>query len=672
MTGGLPKDGPATTQLRNPTLWLALALAALTLLVYAQVATFGFAWDDALYVTRNSRTLAGLNRGSLAWAFTCFEDGSFLPLVWLSHAACVSLFGTNAGGHHLANVALHIGNTLLLFFLLRRLTGELGPSAAVAALFALHPLHVESVAWVSARKDVLSTFFWLLTLWSYASYTRKPDRKGYLATALLFLLGLLSKSMLVTLPLTLILMDFWPLRRLRPAPIPALLRQAWPLLLEKIPLLVFSLLAGLTTIWAQQRAGAVSAPGDLGFPDRVANAFLAVIKYIQLLLVPTGLSPFYPHPGAGYSPGLLAVAVLVVGAATALGVLQARKRPHLLFGWLWFLITLLPVAGLIQVGAQAYADRYTYVPLIGLFIMLAWSVAEALERVTVPRIARITAGAGLLGAMVSLTAIQTAQWKDNETLFTQALTLDPNNELAIENYGVFLGSEGLFPEAIAALTKAVSINPKAYLFHYNLGDVLERSGQPARAVASFREAARLAPHFILASHRLGHLLVMEGKFQEAALPVTRTLSVPPTSLHADPGIQRVVRQVSLVDQGMIFRDKGQFTDSIRCFQESLALAPDFAWARLQLGLSLREQGREDDARVQIRKALDLEPSSNLFRYHLGKGLLKARRFSETKAMFEDILKRDPESALGRRGLEELQHASRDSAMPSREPVQPVR
>lgn len=657
---------PGGGQLNRPNLWVALVLVLLTVLVYSQVGSFKFVYDDSLYITQNSRTLAGLNRDSLRWAFTCFEDGSFLPLVWLSHAACVTMFGSAPAGHHFVNLALHLANTLLLFLLLRRVTGDLGPSAVVAILFALHPTHVESVAWVSGRKDVLSTLFWFLTLWAYAGYARNPSWKRYLAVVALFALGLLSKSMLVTLPLTLMLLDLWPLGRMGSlaAPLPDLIRRARSLLLEKIPLLSLSLFAGLGTIWAQDQIGAISASGALSLSVRAANAALAILKYVQLLFWPAGLSPFYSHPGKLYSRPLLVLACLLVAGATVMCLIQIRKRPYLCVGWLWFLVTLLPVAGFVQVGAQAYADRYTYVPLTGLFIMLAWTGSELLTRISVPRVLLLALSGSLLGALMTLTAVQISRWQDTETLFAHAISLDPNNEIALANLGTALGQEGRYVEAIGAMSRAVAVNPRYYLFQYNLGNLLERVGQPQAALASFREAARLEPQSVLADYRLGHLLVQQGDLQSARSHIEKVFAANPRMITPDPGVRKVVLQVCLVDLGIILREGRRLPEAIQKIEEALAMNSNYGWAHLQLGITLRESGREKEAEEHVRTAFLLEPSSATFRYHLGTACIKAGRLEEAEDLFRAIFATNPESHLARKGMEDLQKARGGTRTPA--------
>lgn len=638
-------------------LWIAVLLLLLTFLVYAQVGSFKFVYDDLLYVTKNSRTMAGLNWGSLRWAFTSFEDGGFLPLVWLSHAACVTAFGSNPAGHHYVNLALHLANTLILFLLLLRLTGDLYPSTVVAALFALHPVHVESVAWVSGRKDVLSTLFWLLTLWAYSRYVRNPGWRRYLGVTAFFLPGLLSKSMLVTLPLTMLLLDFWPLGRLEVGK-GRLLSNCRALILEKVPFLLLAAAIGVVTLWTQNHAGAISVANALTVKVRAANALIAVLQYIRMFFWPSGLSPFYPHPGPNFSTTLVVAACLVILLVSALSFMQLRQRPYLIVGWLWFLVTLLPVLGFIQVGSQAYADRYTYVPLIGLFIMLAWGCADLLEHVRIPRVLVLALSGALLGTMTTLTAVQASSWRDTSSLFGYALTLDPNNEVAHACLGMAYGEEGNYPAAIKELAKAVVSSPNQPNYHLFLGTMLERNGQLDSALAGFKEAARLNPASVLADLRIAHLLVMQGKMAEALPYLDRGLSVERWRISPNPDVLNNALQVSFVDHGIILREQGRIPEAIQRIQWALEMNASNTWASLQLGISLLEAGQDREARTHLDRALSSDPENPTFHYHLGRGLLRRGAFDQASSHFEGILARNPQSVLGRRGMAELGQARR--------------
>ncbi|MBI4912071.1 MAG: tetratricopeptide repeat protein [Acidobacteria bacterium] len=623
--------------------WVLAAILLLTALAYSEVWSFKFVYDDSLYITQNTRTLAGLNRDTLAWAFTCFEDGSYLPLVWLSHAACVSLFGSNPAGHHLVNLGLHLLNTALLLLLLRRITGNFWPSAAVAALFALHPLHVESVAWVSERKDVLSMLFWLLATGSYVRYVRRPSWRSYGLLLLLFALGLLSKTMLVTLPLTLLLLDFWPLGRMgnEAQPWRERLRLGWKLLPEKLPLLLLALIAGSATLWAQRIIGAMSTSQELGLRDRFMNVLRAYWKYLELTVWPNDLSPFYPHPGSSIPWWVGGLCATFLAGMTALAVQQARRRPFMLVGWLWYLVTLLPVSGLVQVGAQAHADRYTYVPLVGIFLMVAWLGKEGVQRARIPRMVLLTASGLLAGALVTLTVVQASRWKDTPTLFGHALSLDPKNEIAYCNLGTSYQAEGRYPEAIAAFTRGIAVNPNFFALHFNLGDSLERVGQTDAALASFRQAARLKPPTILPEGRLAHLLVQKGRFEEALPILERIFRADPRTVSADPVHRKLILQISYLDMGIVLQSKGKKEEALARFRGAVDLNPNYGWAHGYLGTALSEAGRHEEALEHLRKATALDSSSPTLKVHLARGLARAGRIPEARQLLESLLKAHP-------------------------------
>ncbi|MCX6546187.1 MAG: tetratricopeptide repeat protein [Acidobacteria bacterium] len=541
----------ALSVLSGPTLWLLLTLAALTAFVYAPVRHFDFVLlDDPAYVTENPHVARGLTREGIAWAFTTGDAANWHPVTWLSHMLDVQLFGVAAGPHHLTNVVLHIANTLLLFGVLLTLTGAMWRSAFVAALFAVHPLHVESVAWIAERKDVLSTLFWMLTLWAYVRYVRAPgspagtagpsaasrSRRGfYLLMLAFFALGLMAKPMLVTLPFVLLLLDVWPLerlavtasdagrakagghasgraaagssragaakgranRRLAGARTPrrsGRLRAAWPLVREKLPLFVMAVASSAVTFVVQQRGGAVSTLETYPFGLRLQNALVSMVAYLRDTLWPEGLTVLYAFPDA--IPGWqLAGALVVLGGISWLVYALARQHPYLPVGWLWYLGTLMPVVGLVQVGVQARADRYTYVPLIGIFVMVAWGSAAMLERLRGGRRVAIVAAVVVIAGCSVTTRAQVAYWKDNVTLFTRAtmLSLHMDEFEAHMWVGTAVGGQGRLDEAMRHFEAAARLRPQSDAAHCSLGVSLAKSGRAADAMREFNEALRLNP-----------------------------------------------------------------------------------------------------------------------------------------------------------------------------------
>ncbi len=452
--------------------WVCLLLAVATLSVYWQVRDFEFVnYDDPLYVAENRYVQQGLTLETVKWSFTgaTRKTNYWVPLTWLSILLDYELYGINAGGYHLTNVFFHVLNTLLVFIVLRRLTGALWPSAFVAALFGLHPLHVESVAWVTERKDVLSTLFWLLTLLSYGGYVRRPGAGRYLLTLLLFVLGMMSKPMLVTLPFVLLLLDYWPLGRLGPGgglsdlPRPA---AVWKLVWEKGPFFIIVGIAGVAAFVTQQEAGAVKTLAAIPLAVRIPNVLVAYVSYIGKMFWPLRLSFLYPHPGA-LPVWQWVGALLILGAITYGALRFAKGRPYLAVGWLWYLGTLFPVSGIIVIGPHAVADRYTYVPLLGLYLMLSWGVADAAARWRCkPKGLALTA-AVILALLAWAADRQVRYWQNSMTLMEHALEMFENNIVAYNNLGIVFQEKGKYDEALNLYLKALKIKPDYIETHMN-------------------------------------------------------------------------------------------------------------------------------------------------------------------------------------------------------------
>ena len=440
-------------------------------------------YDDPLYVTANPHVQHGLSVEGVRWAFTTFTAANWHPLTWISLMLDASIGGPGPRVFHLTNLILHLANVLLLFFLLDRMTGRPRASAVTAALFAIHPLHVESVAWIAERKDVLSTLFLLLTLLAYAGYVERPGLQRRLAVVLLFALGLLAKPMLVTLPVLLLLLDAWPLRR----------RGPWShLVIEKAPLLAMSIATGVMTIVAQQQAETVGTLAGYPLGVRVANAIVATATYLWKAVWPTGLAVFYPHPGAALAAWTVAASALVLAALTSWTICVRRSRPYLLFGWAWYLVTLAPVVGIVQVGWQARADRYTYIPLIGVFLGVVWAISEGFA----DRPALLSSMATAVLVALGIGAfVQAGYWRDSETLFRRALAVTDDNAVAHSNLGTALLRRNLLNEAQEHFAEAVRINPHFAEAHSNLGVTLGRQGRIDEAILEFRRALELQPDY---------------------------------------------------------------------------------------------------------------------------------------------------------------------------------
>ena len=601
--------------------------------------------DDPVYVVHNEHVRAGLTLEGILWAFRTGEGGNWHPLTWISHMLDVQLFGLRAAGHHASSLALHVASSLLLLAALDRLTRRFWPSALVAALFALHPLHVESVAWISERKDVLSTFFAMLVLLAYARYAEQPGRARLAAVAVLLALGLMSKPMLVTLPFALLLVDVWPLRRTERESFPSLVR-------EKIPLFLLVAAASLTAYLAQATSGAV-APGDaLPLAVRASNALVSYGRYLAKTFWPVGLAAYYPHPKA-VQLGLALASGAVLAAVTWVAVRERRRRPHLLVGWLWFLGTLVPVIGIVQVGAQAMADRYTYVPLIGVFLALAWSAPRPARWIAVP----------VLASLAVLTHRQVARWKDTRTLFEHTLAVTGDNAIAEKclgdacvadgdldaaivhlsraveiapmlgdarnNLGAALGAKGRFEEAIVQYRAELAARPRAAATYYNLGTALVSLGRVDEGIAAYEEALRIDPAMSDADAQLGVALGTQGRFVEAERHFRAELGRAPGSaeLHYNLGF-------ALVNQNRI-------DDGIAEYEEALRIDPGHFRANSKLGIALGSKGELDEALAHLQKASEASPGDAETRRWIALTLTLQARVEDAIAEYRKLLEADP-------------------------------
>ncbi len=498
--------------------WFVLVvLVAVTFAVFSPVLSHEFTlYDDTGYVTENAMVTAGFTWRGVLWAFTTTYMGSWHPLTWLSHMADVQVFGVVPRWHHLTNLVLHVVNTALLFLVLRAMTGAPWRSATVAALFALHPLHVESVAWVAERKDVLSTMFWMLGLGAYARYVRDPHIAGYLVVVLAVVFGLLAKPMVVTLPFVLLLLDYWPLDRFnRSSPSFATLRAlAW----EKFPLFVLAAAASAVTLYAQRVDGNVAELEQLPVSARLANTVVSYFGYIEKTVWPRGLAVFYPHPATlpgGLSGWQVAVAGAALLAISGVTLWAGVRRGYLLVGWLWFLGTLVPVIGLVQVGHQGMADRYTYVPLIGLFIAGAWALADLVEGRPFRRAALGVVGGCVLAVIVVATWTQVGYWRNTITLFEHASRVTGVNRVAHLQLGAAYAREGRYDDAAAQYRAALAIKSDSVEAYNNLGIVLAQAGNPSEAAGFFRAALEISPTDARLHANLARALRRTGAVSEA-------------------------------------------------------------------------------------------------------------------------------------------------------------
>lgn len=642
----------ASIRTRRLTWFVAAILVLVTIAAFQGVLRGQFLlYDDPEYVTENSWGQAGLTRSAVMWAFTSTGTGNWHPLTWLSHMLDCTLFGLNPAGHHAVSLLLHAANVLLLFLILNRMTKSVWRSAFVAALFAIHPLHVESVAWVAERKDVLSTFFWMLTMGAYALYAESPTRSRYAAVVVLLALGLMAKPMLVTLPFVLLLLDYWPLGRFKAEAASGARPTPWPkLVLEKAPLLVLCAASSIITYIAQRSAGAVSTLGDISLGGRAANALGAYAAYMGKAIWPRMLAVFYPHPDEPLAMQYAAVAVLALAAVTLLAIRARRSGPYLLAGWLWYLASLVPVIGLVQVGGQAMADRYTYVPLIGLFIMVAWGIPELLGRGK--RLSLTFTGIACVVVLVlaALTRTQVSYWRNDLTLFNHALEATEDNYLAHSFLGLALAKEKKFDEAIAhhvagikiapgyaggydnfaqTLTDAgrleeaarqlragLQISPNDSSLHNSLGVALAALGQLEEATAEYRKAIDLNPNWFGAYYNVGNVYAVQGKLDDAAEHYRKALSIDPDLRVARNRLQSVLELQKAQSQ------------AVDLFSKAVRQDPGSAAAHYNLGLALQNQGKMDPAAREYREALRLKPDYGRAHKNLAVALFDKGKYAE--------------------------------------------
>ena len=591
-----------------PAAWLTIAV----LWAFWPLAGNGFIqFDDQLYIVQNAHVRSGVSVANLAWALTSAYASNWHLLTWISHQLDVTWFGLDAGRHHLMGLGLHLANALALLALLWRLTGRLWRSALVAALFALHPLHVESVAWASERKDLLAGLFWFATLAAYLRYVRSPGWRRFVPVAVLFALGLASKPMLVTLPLVLLLLDYWPLGRLRLATHAGdanLARRAGArLLLEKAPLLLLAALAGALTLWAQAGGGALYPLTRLPLAARTANALTATAGYLVKMLLPLRLSYFYPMPIGGPSASQTAGAALLIAGLGA-AALVWRRQPYVATGWLWYGVTLAPVIGIVQVGTQALADRYTYLPLVGVFVALVWLAGAALAGRTPARWLAAAGSVLLLLAAALLTRAQVGTWRDTATLAQHALALDPGNWLALNDLGAALTEQGRHAEARIPLERALALYPGYDAAHNNLGVVDMRLGRLPEAVRRFDETIALNPRYREAWRNRGVAFSLLGRDREAEASFQQLLAMEPGSPEAHKGL------------GNIRFGEQRFGEAASHYREALRLRPDFAEVWNNLGISLIALGGRAAALAAFREALRLRPDYDGARRNLERAL----------------------------------------------------
>jgi len=531
---------------------ICVLLVVATFAIYSQVQNHEFLnYDDKQYVTDNLKVQAGLTRESVSWAFTTSHHATWFPMTWLSHMLDYQLYGSHPKGHHLTSLFLHIANALILFIVLSRMTGALWQSGFVAVIFALHPFNVESVAWVAQRTNVLSTFFWLLTMWAYIRYVEKPNIKRSGLMVLFFALGLMSKPMLVTLPFVLLLMDYWPLRRFKlgqekgNGDIPEKYTDKGPdilrLVREKIPLFLLATGAGIVTFIVQKSGGALQSMETISLSARLTNAMVSYLEYLEKTVWPKGLAVFYPHPGNALAAWKGILCGLALVGITAIVIKFIRKAPYLAVGWFWYLGTLVPVIGIVQAGVQAMADRYAYVPLIGIFIIAAWGVPELISKWRYKeKVLSISVGI-IIPTLLVTTWWQVNHWKNSITVFKHAIRVTdkkyPGSPVVHNNLGIALVAEGKNEEAISHYKMAIKLNPDFALAHNNLGNALSAERKIEEAISHLKMAIKLNPDFADAYNNLGVALVAEGKNEEAISHYKMAIKINPDFAAAQKNLE---------------------------------------------------------------------------------------------------------------------------------------
>jgi len=528
---------------------VCIFLSAAIWVAFGQTVHYGFInFDDGPYVYENAKVTPGLTRDGLAWAFTHVYAFNWHPLTWLSHMLDCQLYGLNPGGHHLTNLLLHTVATILFFGVLRQMTGFLWRSALVAAVFAIHPLRVESVAWVAERKDVLSGVFFMLTVGAYVRYARQawsPARYGLVV--LFFVLGLMCKPMLVTLPFVLLLLDHWPLNRLAGGPIPK------RIIFEKLPLVGLAVASCVITLFAQ--TGAVRSFEQIPLPSRASNALVSYATYLGQMFWPSDLAVLYPFPAMGWPLWQVILAAVLVISISAVTFILRENRPYLLVGWLWYLIMLLPVIGILQVGSQAYADRYTYLPQIGLYLMLAWTAADICAGWRSSRGMLGSLSVVILAALIYCARLQTSCWLNSETLWTHALACTSDNYIAQNNLGTALFQAGNTEAAIAHYRQALKIRPGYADAHGNLGTALLQAGSLDEAMAECREALKTNPENAEAHNNLGNALLQKGNINDAMAHFQTALQIKPGSVEAHNNLAYAFLQIGKTDEAIVHYQK---------------------------------------------------------------------------------------------------------------------
>lgn len=592
-------EGPSQTKHVKIQVVICLALTAAVFAVYGRVATHDFVnYDDPLYITGNANVQEGLTLENVKWAFQASDEGNWIPLTWISHMAAVEVFGLNAGAHLLLNVLLHALNSILLFLALGRMTGRIWPSALVAALFALHPLHIESVAWVAERKDVLSTLFWMLTIMAYIRYAERPTMRRYAAVVALFTIGLLTKSMLVTLPCVLLLLDYWPLQRVaQPTGTQGTPHADWTrLIVEKLPLLAIAAAIAAVTMVTQRSVGAMGSLEAVPLVPRILNAGASYAIYLRQTIWPFDLAVFYPWHTESVLPKYALIGALLVFAGLLASALMWKRRPYIAVGWLWYLGTLVPVIGLVSVGEHSHADRYTYLPLVGIFIMVAWTLADFVGAEPKRRAGALILTVALLLGLSLRSWDQIGHWRNSATLFEHALRVTPDNAVAHSSHGHALFGMNDLEGAVYHHLEAVRLQPWKVEYRYHLTLAYSEQGETLNAKWVCYEAIRIDPEHIETRRLLGNILLGEEDFSGAMDQFSHLLDSSPNDL------------AGRINLAIALAGLGRSTEAEQHFLEALLQEPGNPDAHYNYALLLIQSARNSEAIHHLHQALRSRPN----------------------------------------------------------------
>jgi len=613
---------------------IAIVLILMVAFIYAPSLQHDFVdYDDNTYVTENSTVISGLSLESIHWAFLSTEGSNWHPLTWISHMLDVDLYGLNPGGHHLTNVILHVLNTLILFALLQSMTGTIWRSAFVAAIFAIHPLHVESVAWIAERKDLLCTFFWFLALWSYAYYVRLPSLKLYGMVSAFFILGLLSKPMIVTFPFLLLLLDYWPLNRFSLKDGKDIGEGKNPtsiqIIYEKVPLLILSLGSVVITYVAQHSGGAVDSLESVPLFARIENGILSYALYLVKTVWPVNLAVFYPFP-LDIPLWQLMLSSLFLIIITILAIITFKRLPYFVVGWFWYLGTLIPVIGIVKIGMQGMADRYTYVPLVGICIIAAWGMTDLVVKSRYRQQGMIVLGTALMGILIPLASRQVSYWQDSHTLFRHAINVTSENFVAHSGLAYVLKNRGMIEEAITHYERALKINPFYAETHYNFGTLLVSIGRYGEAEKHFFKTLHIDPRHAKAHNNIGSLMMNRGERATGISHFKAALAIDPAyelarlnldnalSMREGELIMTQDRPASpLAGSGLMWPDETiDYENSIRQLEKAFAAEPDNLSLLEKLTIAYIKTKQYEKALSFLEKKSELEPDNAKNYYNL--------------------------------------------------------